>query len=74
MSKPRIMLRFKLFLIMLFLMILDIGPVPITASIGIYIVLFRPHWFIKLADKLYGRSSPHKSTDSSPPEQEKPAN
>jgi hypothetical protein len=40
---------------MVFLMLLDIGPIPITAGIGLYIVIFRPRWFADLVDALYGK-------------------
>jgi hypothetical protein len=40
---------------MLLLMIVDIGPVPITAAIGFYIAMFRPRWFIALVYDLYNR-------------------
>ena len=26
---------------------------PITSTIGLYIVIFRPHWFKKLVDNVY---------------------
>jgi hypothetical protein len=55
MNKHRAAVRIKVILSMLLLMIADIGPVPITAFIGLYIAMFRPRWFINLVDDLYNR-------------------
>ncbi|MFO1418593.1 MAG: hypothetical protein U1E83_07960 [Methylotetracoccus sp.] len=35
------------------LLILDIAPIPIVGSIGLYIVLARPAWFLRLSRNLY---------------------
>lgn len=43
----------KSFLVLLLLFFIDIGPVPITAMIGLYIVWFRPKWFKALIDNIY---------------------
>ncbi|WP_020161166.1 MULTISPECIES: hypothetical protein [Methylobacter] len=49
----------KCIFILLLLMILDIGPIPITAGLGLFIVLFRPLWFKTLVDTLYsGKNTP----------------
>lgn len=37
------------------LTILEIGPVPITGVILIWVVLFRPAWFYRLVCAVYGR-------------------
>jgi hypothetical protein len=47
--------RIKCILALLVLMVIDIGPFPVFATIGLYIVLFRPDWFIELMDTLYER-------------------
>lgn len=36
------------------LMILDIAPVPIVGAIGLWIVTFRPAWFLLLVARIYG--------------------
>lgn len=55
MNKHRAAVRIKIILSMLLLMVFDIGPVPITAFIGLYVALFRPQWFCDLVDDLYNR-------------------
>lgn len=35
------------------LMLIDIGPIPVTAMAALYVILFRPHWFKKLIDDIY---------------------
>ena len=32
---------------------LGLGPIPITSSIGLFIVIFRPKWFKKFIDTVY---------------------
>jgi hypothetical protein len=34
-------------------MILDIGTLPITASIALFVVMFRPRWFKVMVDRVY---------------------
>lgn len=58
MNKHRAAVRIKIIVSMLLLTIIDIGPVPITAFIGLYVALFRPRWFVALVDDLYNRNSP----------------
>nr|WP_228779303.1 hypothetical protein [Methylobacter sp. BlB1] len=53
MSGRHLATRIKCVFTLLLLMILDIGPVPITATIGLFIVLFRPRWFKNLVDTIY---------------------
>ena len=48
-------MRFKWLLIALALVLIDIGPIPITASLLVYVLLFRPAWFKAFADRLYSR-------------------
>lgn len=55
MNKHRAAVRIKIIVTMILLTIIDIGPVPITAVIGLYVAIFRPHWFINLVDDLYNR-------------------
>lgn len=45
--------RLQLFLAMLILMLIDIGPIPVASLIALFIVLFRPHWFLKLMARIY---------------------
>lgn len=45
--------RLQLFLVMFTLMLIDIGPVPVATFIALFIVAFRPHWFLKLMTRIY---------------------
>lgn len=45
--------RVKCVFALLLLMLIDIGPVPVTALIGLFIILFRPAWFKDLIDQIY---------------------
>lgn len=38
---------------MIFLAILEIGPIPIAAVIGLFVVIFLPRWFKDAIDKMY---------------------
>jgi len=45
--------RVKCFLCLAILLVLDIAPVPVTGSIGLYVVATRPCWFKTLVEKIY---------------------
>jgi hypothetical protein len=38
---------------LMLLMLVDIGPIPVTAMIALFVVVFRPAWFKKWVDKIY---------------------
>jgi hypothetical protein len=38
-------------------MIFSVGPIPITSTIGLLVVIFRPTWFKKLVDNIYADKS-----------------
>jgi len=48
-------MRILCLLILLFVTILEIGPVPISGLLLIWVVLFRPTWFYELVLKIYGK-------------------
>ncbi|WP_036268258.1 hypothetical protein [Methylocaldum szegediense] len=48
------MARIKTFLSLLVLLVLDIAPIPVAGSIGLYVVVARPCWFRRLVEKIYG--------------------
>ncbi len=50
--------RLKVFLSLMLLLIIDIAPVPVTGSIGLYVVLARPVWFLSLVERVYAPRSP----------------
>ena len=43
-------------LILLVVSIIEIGPVPISPIILMWIILFRPSWFYDLVQKIYGKN------------------
>jgi len=45
--------RIKCGLVFIVLMVFSVGPIPITSSIGLYVVIFRPNWFKRLVDTVY---------------------
>lgn len=49
--------RIKTALVLIILMIISVVPIPITSSIGLFIVIFRPLWFKKLVDNVYADKS-----------------
>lgn len=49
------MLRILCLAILVVITLLEIGPVPITPLVLIWVVLFRPIWFYELVVKLYGK-------------------
>jgi len=54
MRNINILTRLKCLFVLLLFALLDIGPVPITALTGMFIVFFLPRWFKQLVDRLYG--------------------
>lgn len=57
------MIRVICLLILIMVTILEIGPIPISGLLLIYIVLFLPTWFYDLVQKIYGY---HSNSDNSP--------
>ncbi len=55
MNAHNLTVRIKCIVVLLILMVIEIGPIPIFAVVGLFIVLFRPRWFIELVDTLYER-------------------
>lgn len=49
--------RIKCTLVLLLLMVVDIGPVPVTAMIGLFIIVFRPLWFKDLIGHIYSEDT-----------------
>lgn len=45
--------RIQCALVLIIFMIGSIGPIPITSTIGLYVVIFRPAWFKKLVNAIY---------------------
>jgi hypothetical protein len=46
-------MRILCFLILIIISIIEIGPIPLTPVLLIWVVLFRPMWFYDLVQKIY---------------------
>ena len=46
-------LRIKCAIVLIIFMIFSVSPIPITSTIGLLVVIFRPHCFKKLVDNIY---------------------
>ena len=53
MNKASTWARIKCAMVFIVLMIFSIGPVPITSTIGLFVVIFRPNWFKNLVLNIY---------------------
>jgi len=51
MRASSLMARIKCGLVLILFMLIPV--IPITGSIGLFILIFRPIWFRKLVDKVY---------------------
>ncbi|MDP2098895.1 MAG: hypothetical protein U1D70_03875 [Methylobacter sp.] len=51
-------MRILVILALMLIAILEIGPIPITPVLLIYIVLCRPVWFYACVLRIYGKSPP----------------
>jgi len=45
--------RIKTAAVLILFMIFSISPIPITSSIGLFVVIFRPVWFKRLIERIY---------------------
>ena len=45
--------RIKCAIVFIVFMVFSVGPIPITSTIGLLVVLFRPAWFKTLVDNIY---------------------
>lgn len=50
---PSTLPRIRCAVVLIIFLIISIGPIPITSSIGLYVVIFRPAWFKRLVDAIY---------------------
>jgi hypothetical protein len=48
-------MRVLCLLVLIIVTILEIGPIPISGLLLIWVVLFRPMWFYDLVQKIYGK-------------------
>jgi len=49
-------MRILCLLVLIIISIVEIGPIPISPVILIYVVLFRPEWFYDLVLKIYNKN------------------
>ena len=49
-------MRILCFLVLVIISILEIGPIPITPIVLIWVVLFRPAWFYDWVLKIYDKN------------------
>lgn len=45
--------RLKCAFVLFVFAVLGVGPIPITSTIGLFVVIFRPYWFKKLINDIY---------------------
>jgi hypothetical protein len=45
--------RIKCAIVFIVFMVFSVVPIPITSTIGLLVVLFRPAWFKALVDNIY---------------------
>jgi type III secretory pathway component EscS len=45
--------RVKTILVLILFSVIGIGPIPVTSTIGLLVVLFRPRWFKDLVERIY---------------------
>jgi hypothetical protein len=48
-------MRIFYFLVLVVIAIIEIGPIPITPVLLIWVVLFRPQWFYDVVLKIYDK-------------------
>jgi hypothetical protein len=53
--KRLLFMRITCFFLLVIIAILEIGPIPLTPLVLIWVVLFRPLWFYELVLKIYGK-------------------
>jgi len=60
--------RIKCIFSLLGLLVLDVAPVPVTGSIGLYVALWRPLWFKTMVENMYRGVAGIERRDASPSE------
>jgi hypothetical protein len=45
--------RIKCAVVLTAFTVLGVGPIPLTSTLGLFLVIFLPAWFKKLIDDLY---------------------
>ena len=49
-------MRLFYFLVLVVIAIIEVGPIPITPVLLIWVVLFRPKWFYELVLMIYDKN------------------
>jgi len=52
----RLTMRILCLLVLILISIFEIGPIPITPLVLIWIVMFRPVWFYEVVVRIYDKS------------------
>lgn len=55
MNSDSLKARFLTGMVLCLLMVLGVGPVPLTSTLGLFVVIFRPRWFKRLVESIYSR-------------------
>ena len=45
--------RLRGIVVLIIFAFLGVGPIPLTSTLGLFIVIFRPKWFKKFVDLVY---------------------
>ncbi|AMK79156.1 MULTISPECIES: hypothetical protein [Methylomonas] len=61
---PPLLWRIKWFLILAAIGCMEILPIPVTDSILIFVLFYRPLWFKNVVDKLYSHLAPETIDDT----------
>lgn len=48
-------MRFLCFITLILISIIEVGPIPLTPLLLIWVVLLRPQWFYNLVLKIYDK-------------------
>jgi len=54
---PSTLARIKAAIIFMVLMVISIGPIPVTSTLGLLVVIFRPRWFKRLVENIYSNKN-----------------
>lgn len=60
-------MRLLCLVVLLALVVLEIGPIPITGLLLVWVVLFRPLWFYRLVLTIYKDAVPAATPPDYPP-------
>jgi len=53
MSQPPFFWRLQWLLVLIIMFMVDFSPIPLSATVMLYVFLFRPDWFKRFIERLY---------------------